>query len=197
MEKELFIFDFDGTLTCKDSLKEFIKFSVGPTGYYAGLLRMSPSLLKYVLGCIPNSIAKESLISHFFKGWDKDFFIVHCTKYSLEKLPNIIRPSALKFINGKKSEGHRIIVVSASMKAWLEPWCFNNGLELISTQLEVVNGKITGRFATKNCYGEEKAKRIREKVDLNLYTNIHVFGDSAGDHEMLALATHSYYKYFK
>jgi hypothetical protein len=67
----------------------------------------------------------------------------------------------------------------------------------ISTKLEVKNGVLTGRFSTLNCNGQEKVIRIKEKYDLIIYDEIHVFGNSKGDFPMLDLGTHKYYKYFK
>jgi HAD superfamily phosphoserine phosphatase-like hydrolase len=100
-------------------------------------------------------------------------------------------------IHWHQKEGHRIVIVSASMKCWLDAWCKNNHIELISTKLEVIDGKLSGKFATKNCHGIEKANRIREMFDLGNYDHIYAYGDSSGDREMLALADESFYKPFR
>jgi phosphoserine phosphatase len=71
------------------------------------------------------------------------------------------------------------------------------GLELISTELEVINGKLTGNFSTPNCNGKEKVRRIKEKYNLSKYDEIHVFGNSKGDFPMLSLGTHKYFRFFK
>ena len=60
----------------------------------------------------------------------------------------------------------KVVVVSASMEAWLKCWCKENGVELLGTKLQVEKSKITGRFSSKNCYGLEKAHRIKEKYNL-------------------------------
>ena len=61
------IFDFDGTVTTKDTLLEFIKFVRGPVSFYAGFLRYAPQLLAYKLGLYPNWKVKQQIFSHFFK----------------------------------------------------------------------------------------------------------------------------------
>ena len=71
---------------------------------------------------------------------------------------------------------------------WLKPWCDKNELELIATKLKIKNGFVTGRFQTKNCYGIEKAVRVREIYDLDDYDHIYAYGDSRGDRELLELA---------
>ena len=87
-----------------------------------------------------------------------------------------------------------MVVVSASIDSWLQKWCDYYQIELIATQLEFKNGKLTGRFATKNCYGIEKVNRIKAQFDLTKFEHIYAYGDSAGDKEMLAISTHPHYK---
>ena len=79
-----------------------------------------------------------------------------------------------------------------------------------NAQIEVVEGKLTGRFKSNNCYGAEKVCRITEALsasqtadtgdktflDRSLY-EIEAFGDSRGDKEMLAFADQGHYKPFR
>lgn len=96
-----------------------------------------------------------------------------------------------------QNEGHDVVIVSASMAEWLQPWCDQNSIVLISTRLEVKEGRLTGRFATKNCYGPEKANRVKAAYDLSRYDHIFAYGDSRGDRELLALADEPFYKPFR
>jgi HAD superfamily phosphoserine phosphatase-like hydrolase len=89
------------------------------------------------------------------------------------------------------------VVVSASVECWLGPWCDKNGLDLIGTQLEIKDNRVTGKLLSKNCYGKEKVNRIRERYDLNSFDFIYAYGDSRGDDEMLELAQEKYYKPFR
>jgi len=95
------------------------------------------------------------------------------------------------------NEDSKVVIVSASISNYLKPWCDEMGFDLIPTELEVIDGKLTGRFSTPNCNGKEKVRRIKEKYNLSEYNEIHVFGNSKGDLPMLELATHKYYKFFK
>jgi phosphatidylglycerophosphatase C len=61
-------FDFDGTITTKDTLAELLKFQKGKFKYYVGLVFLSPALILYKLGLISNHRAKEILLEFFFKG---------------------------------------------------------------------------------------------------------------------------------
>lgn len=194
---QLALFDFDGTISSKDSLGDFIQYALGKPIYYTGLLKLSPVLIAYGLGFIPNDIAKEKLISHFFKGWNAAAFEKLASQYSVEQIDKIIRPEALKKINWHQQQGHKIVIVSASLECWLKAWCEKNGIELIATQLEVINGKLSGKFASKNCHGAEKVQRINKAYHLDRYDYIYAYGDSQGDKELLALANESFYKPFR
>ena len=195
--KILVLFDFDGTITSKDSLIEFLKFYLGSFRYYVGLFFLSPVLISYKLKLISNHVAKEKLISHFFKGVDSDVFYDISNKYSTEEIDKIVRLKALEKINWHKEKGHEIIVVSASLKCWLLGWCKKNKLEILATEIEVKNNRLTGNFSTKNCYGIEKINRIKEKYNLKNYKLIYAYGDSEGDKEMLSLAHKKYYRPFR
>ncbi len=194
---KLVLFDFDGTITTKDSLVDFIQYAVGKSTYYVGLLKLSPMLVAYTFKLIPNHIAKEKLIAHFFKGWDTDRFQKLAEQYSSEQINKIIRPKAIEKIKWHQEQGHKVVIVSASIECWLEAWCDIQNIELISTQLEMGDNKLTGKFATKNCYGIEKANRVLNAYNINDYEYICAYGDSRGDRELLALADASFYKPFR
>ena len=184
----LALFDFDGTITKDDSLLKFLRFAVGDVKFIIGLFFLSPILVLYKLKLIPNYKAKQRMLSWFLKGYSEDEFRKIANEYSLNYIDKIVRPKAMQKIAWHKEQGHKIVVVSASMECWLKPWCDKNELELIATKLEIKNGIVTGRFKTKNCYGIEKAVRVREIYNLDDYDHIYAYGDSRGDTELLELA---------
>ena len=67
-------FDFDGTITTKDTLLEFIKFTKGTPSFLTGFLLNSPYLVAYKLNLIPNQRAKEKVMQYFFKNTPLDEF---------------------------------------------------------------------------------------------------------------------------
>jgi HAD superfamily hydrolase (TIGR01490 family) len=190
------LFDFDGTVTTKDTLADFIKYAVGKPTYYMGLIALIPMLTAYKLTLIPNYTAKEKLIAYFFKDWETDRFKKQAEQYSLTQIDKILRPKAIERIRWHQQQGHKVVIVSASIECWLKAWCEKNNIDLISTRLESKNNKLTGKFAGKNCYGVEKVNRVTEIYDLSQYAHIYVYGDSRGDRELLALADKSFYKLF-
>ena len=193
----LSLFDFDGTITTDDSLIKFIRYTVGDIQTAWGMLLLSPMLITYKLKLIPNYKAKQRMLSYFFKGIDERQFQKVAKEYSLNHIDTILRPKAIEKIAWHKEQGHTIVIVSASIECWLKPWCDKNGLDIISTKIEIKDGVVTGKLLTKNCYGIEKVNRIKEKYNLSDYDHIYAYGDSRGDKELLALADESFYKPFR
>jgi HAD superfamily hydrolase (TIGR01490 family) len=197
MNKKLVLFDFDGTITTKDTLLEFLIFYKGFASFLWGMFLLSPVLISYLLKIIPNWKGKEIVLSYFLGGAPADHFNKRCREFSEEILPKLIRPGALKAINEYKAQGAMVAVVSASAENWVAPWCEKNGLICLATQLELHDEKITGKLCSANCYGPEKVKRIRQYFLLSDFDEIIAYGDSSGDREMFAIAHQQFYKPFR
>lgn len=190
-------FDFDGTITTDDSFLKFIRFVVGDFKFLLGVIMLSPILIAYKLKLIPNYTAKQKMLSWFFRGLPEREFKNIAQQYSLNHIDKMLRPKAMERIDYHKQKGDKVVLVSASVECWLEPWCRKNDVELIATKLEFHNAAITGNLLTKNCFGIEKVNRIKEKYNLDEFNYIYVYGDSRGDKEMLELADEKYYKPFR
>jgi HAD superfamily hydrolase (TIGR01490 family) len=197
MLQKLAFFDFDGTITTDDSLIKFIRFVIGDVNTMWGMILLSPMLITYKLKLIPNYKAKQMMLSYYFKGMDEQQFQKAAEEYSLKHIDTILRSKAMEKITWHKEQGHAVVIVSASIECWLKPWCDQNGLDLIATKIEIIDGYITGKLLSKNCYGIEKANRVNAVYNLNDYDYIYAYGDSRGDKELLALADESFYKPFR
>lgn len=196
MKKRLVLFDFDGTITTKDTFIEFIKFYHGTAKFALGFVLLSPVLVAYKLKLLANWKAKEKVLTWFFKDEPVDVFNSKCEEFTKRELPKLIRPKALKAIH-EMQQDYEIVVVSASAENWVAPWCKANNLNIIGTTLEVVDQKLTGKIKGKNCFGIEKVNRIKEKYDLVSYTEVLAYGDSSGDKEMFELAHKHFFKPFR
>jgi len=196
MEKNLALFDFDGTITSKDSLIEFIKFYHGTGKFLLGFLVLLPVLVLLKLHLIHNQKAKEIVMAYFFRSIPIQEFQAKCNLFASNVLPKIIRPGALEAIKNHRSNGDRVIIVTASFENWLKTWAKNLDAELLASQLELADGRITGKILGKNCYGQEKVNRLSGYIDLKQFTRIYAYGDSKGDREMLAIAHVPYYRKF-
>jgi phosphatidylglycerophosphatase C len=196
LNRSIAFFDFDGTITTKDTMLEFAKYSCGINRYWKGMCLLSPWLLAMKMGLLSKQAAKEKLLAYFFKNTPVEKFNADCNSFTTTIIPQLIRSNALAAIDKHKKENTDIVIVSASAENWVGPWCIQHNLKYICTKLEVRDNTITGKLAGKNCNGSEKVSRIKKEFDTAGYTNIYCYGDSKGDLPMLALATESFYKPF-
>ncbi|UPK66907.1 HAD family hydrolase [Chitinophaga filiformis] len=196
MKPAIAFFDFDGTITRRDTLFEIIRFQKGETALYTGLALLSPALVMMKLGLISKQKGKDLVLQHFFRNTPVDEFRDKCAAFCRDRLPGMIRENALQEINQHLSKGHRVVVVTASAQEWVKPWCDCIGIECIGTRLEIRNARVTGRIQGVNCNGEEKVRRIRQQYDLPVFGDIYAYGDTDGDRPMLQLATFGFFRKF-
>ncbi|CAH9018248.1 HAD family hydrolase [Candidatus Nitrosacidococcus sp. I8] len=197
MNNGIAFFDFDGTLTYRDSIADFILFSKSwPQALLGGII-LSPTLLAYGLKLQNNSLAKGKALTYFFGGMAESELICKGHQYATQRIPQILKPAGLEKIRWHQEQNHKVVIVSASIDLWLQGWTESLDMDLIATQLETVNGLITGQYVGENCYGEEKVRRIKAAYDLDNYSEIYAYGDTPGDKPMLALAHFPFYRPFK
>lgn len=189
----LVLSDFDGTITTHDSLRDFLLYAVGYKKFLIKMFPVIPWLIGYILRIADNQKVKKIVTKQFFTNFDLDEFNKKAENFALKILDRSVRPHIIDALRKHKLNGDKVIVVSASFTDYLKYWCNKEGFELISTKLEVKDNKITGEFATPNCWGAEKIRRLSELFSLNnlhdKYEKIFVYADSpnGGDKEMLEL----------
>ena len=192
--KQVVAFDFDGTLTTRDTLLAFIRYAKGTRAFLWGFLRHAHLLVLMKLGLYPNWKAKQRVFSYFFGGMSLDVFDALCQQFAADNR-HLLRPEGIQAVQQTQADGAEVLIVSASIDNWVQP--FFPSVKVVGTQIEVANGRLTGRFLTPNCYGEEKVRRI-----LALYPDRHeyhltAYGDSRGDKQLLAFADEAHYKPFR
>lgn len=197
MKNVIAFFDFDGTITTRDTLFEIIRFQKGDAAFYAGMAVLSPLLVMFKLKMISNQRMKEIVLRYFFGNMPADRFQQACNDFCRERLPAILRPKALNALAWHKAEGHVVYIVTASAENWVAPWSNTLGVPCLGSLLEVKDGRVTGLLSGRNCNGDEKVCRIKEAVHLTTYHTIYAYGDSSGDTEMLALAQHKGFRAFE
>ncbi len=202
MSSKLYCFDFDGTITHKDTLLEFIKYSKGKGKFLQAFLLHSPLLVLMKLHLYPNYKAKQKVFSYLYKGETLEEFNQQCQDFARNNLQLIREPAKTK-IRQALSEGAQVMIVSASIDNWVKPFATilskdQKEIKVLGTQIEVADNKLTGRFLSKNCYGAEKVARIKEQLNESRDNyEITAFGDSRGDKEMLEYADKGFFKPFR
>lgn len=201
MKKKLYCFDFDGTLTTSDTLLEFIKYAKGRSRFLMVFLMYSPLLVMMKLHLYPNWKAKQQIFAHLFAGMCIEKFDALCRGFA-EENQHLLRPKGITLVHEALVAGAQVFIVSASIDNWVRPF-FDirnlKGVQVLGTQIEVEDGKLTGNFKSNNCYGKEKVHRIAEALksfERSEY-EIEAFGDSRGDKEMLAFADKGHFKPFR
>lgn len=197
VKKGIAFFDFDGTITTKDTLLEFIRFCKGSFHFYLGFLLNIHYLIAFKVRLISNQTAKEKVLRYFFKGTTVEEFRSCCRSFNDSVLPGLIRKKAIEEIKKHQQKNIVVVVVSASPGNWIEKWAYDMDVQLLSSRLEVIDDKVTGRILGKNCHGPEKVRRIREAFELEQYDPVFAYGDSKGDRPMMQLASECFYKPFR
>ena len=190
--------DFDGTLTTRDTLLVFIRYTQGMRAFVIGFLRHAHLLVLMKLGLYPNWKVKQRIFSYYFKGMTIDVFDALCRRFAA-KNHQLLRPEGIKTLQQAQADGAEVVIISASIDNWVCPFFTVHlpHVKIVGTQVEVSNRRLTGRFLTPNCYGKEKVNRL-----LALYPDRHeyqltAYGDSRGDKELLAFADEAHYKPFR
>ncbi len=196
--KAIAFFDFDGTITNRDIFWDYTFFRLKNGLSVLKVIYAIPDFALYLTKVLNNEQAKQSIFSKLFKNESLDVFNHSVEKYYQSNLNKRIKKDALDRINWHKNSNQTVCLVSANFDLILQKFAKDNQMQLISTQIQVENNLITGQFATRNCYGEEKTVRIKAAFpNLNSYSRIYAYGDSKGDLQMLDLATEKFYRFFK
>lgn len=195
--KVLALFDFDGTITYRDSFLVFIKFYWGALAFWKGFLWLMPWVIAFKLKLINNQALKEKVLRYFFQGQSMEVFQQKANAFAEQIIPAMLRPQAIAQLRAHLEAGHLVCIVSASIENYLQAWAEKEGFDLLATRLVHQNGTITGQIAGKNCQGAAKLEFIRQRFDLDKYTTIYAYGDTPGDLPMLALAQERHYKPFR
>lgn len=191
------VFDFDGTLTTKDSFFRFLYFISVDNQFYWRMLRTIPAFTSYGMGIIDNHTAKEQVIKIFLKGVSEVRLKEASVHYAEKIIPLSMREEAIKKVKWHQSRQHKIIVVSASLESYLEPWCRMMNINyLAGTKLEYINGVVSGKISGKNCQGIEKVNRLKQILGREGKHKIYAYGNSAGDKALLAMADVAYFRKF-
>ncbi len=189
-------FDFDGTITTKDSFLEFVKFTHGKRKAYTKLFANTISILKFYTNNLNAQTLKEQLLTAFFKGISVEDFNNYCEAFCEKQLIHMLNTEALDKIKWHQKEKHQVYIVSASIFSWIEPWAKKNNIITIATELEIIDHKITGKLKTKNCKGQEKVNRILKTINIQNVTHSYGYGDSDGDKELLDFVDEPFYRRF-
>lgn len=195
MMKKLYCFDFDGTITYKDTMFMYLRF-YDPARFRMQFLRHVPLFILLKLKLAETEKVKKSFIGSILKGQTQEKIEKKAQQFFEQHYPKIVRENALDFIQNMDRESTKSLLVTASLDIWAKPFAEALQMQLVATKAEFRNGIFTGNFIGKNCNGKEKLVRIQEEIHDSKFDKIIAFGDTSGDKYMLKWANEGHYQFF-
>jgi HAD superfamily hydrolase (TIGR01490 family) len=191
-------FDFDGTLTTRDTLFPFLLQVAGPLKFSLKLITLLPTLTLYALGLLRNDVAKVIVLRRFLANMQMADLQQQALQFAENKLPTLLRNEAMQRLAWHKQQGHRCIVVSASLENYLRPWANTVGFnDILCSRLEPLEGdRTSGNLLGQNCFGPEKMRRLQALLGQREGYILYAYGDSRGDKELLSASDYPFYKSF-
>jgi phosphatidylglycerophosphatase C len=190
-------FDFDGTLTFKDSYTAFLKWRAGPVRYAAGMVKLAPEALTYLAHRDRGRI-KAAATKEFLHGVPRRQLEEEAKAFAKAHAQSLLRADAVATWRWWRAKGATTVIVTASPDVVVAPFARALGAAaLLGTQLAYDDDdRVTGAFACLNCRGDEKVSRLRAHFgeDVRLAA---AYGDTSGDTAMLAIAEEKGYRVFK
>lgn len=183
-------FDFDGTISRRDTFLPFLQRLCGAQRLYTAIARSGSQFGQMAVGRADRDDVKDALLLRLLAGREAGEVEEAGEVYAgFLASAGRLRPDSLARVEEHRRRGHRLVVVSASPDVYLAPLGRRLGFDaVLATRLEVrPDGRLTGRMAGPNCRGQEKVNRLEAWLDGEA-PSVFAYGDSAGDRELLARA---------
>ncbi len=194
VQKQLSIYDFDGTLYNGDSFVDFWKYTLQRK---PSVLLFLPyqliSVLLWKLGILSTEKAKEAFLS-FINLLSDEQLSLWVLRFWKEQGQRKIFAWVHEALEQDKADGLWLICISASPDFLLSPFLASLGFEhWICTQFEHSVGR-RNRILGRNCKGEQKLHRLIEwQKQHSIVPSIYkVVSDSADDLSVFAMARARY-----
>jgi len=194
-------FDLDGTLTRSDTLKPFLVRAFGWRRVAWTFLRLAPWALRVAAGSARVDDFKVRAIRRLFAGEDPARLRAVGLAHALA-VKRRLRPAALARIEWHRAQGHRLVLASASVDLYVEPLASALGFDHVAcTRLALVASasgeRYDGTLAGEDCTGAGKVRLVEAVLGPLAGCELHAYGDSRGDSELLAAARHPHWRPFR
>ncbi|MFT4075651.1 MAG: HAD-IB family hydrolase [Asticcacaulis sp.] len=194
--KKIVAFDFDGTLTSKDSFLAFLQAAKGNL-QIASALTFQPQMLLDYARTRDRGALKARLLHGLLGDISQADLEILIKAFVTRTGKSLFRPDALKTWAEHDQPDRLRVIVTASPELLVAPFGRLIGADrIIGTRLKFSEaGTLLPELTGLNCRGEEKMCRLHEAFGDGLDLEA-AYGDTAGDTEMLAAARHGHYRVF-
>jgi phosphatidylglycerophosphatase C len=196
--REIVVFDFDGTVTTRDTFALFLRYYAGTAAWLMNIVRLLPIFIAHGLKIVDRNTVKIHVIRRFFKNAPVAKLDQRADTFAKEVIPSLIRPLALKELETKKKDPESLYICSASISPYLRAWFAQQDIHnILATDLEQDGDVYTGEIKGWNVWGNGKTRRIYAEFAPNTVKIKEAYGDTRGDKEMLHAADVSHWKPFR
>ena len=192
-------FDFDGTLSRRDTLIPFLA-QVGGRGRFAQVCgRLGLAGARRDVDLRDRDGLKEQLLRELFTGRDEAELRHLGARYARDLLSDQLRPDVLSRLEDHRRAGHEVLFVSASLVYYLEPLAELLGVSgVLAVEPAQHDGRLTGELVRPNVRADQKALRLREWLGAPAAgpidaTRVWGYGNSSGDHALLEMSDHAFW----
>lgn len=191
-------FDFDGTLTYRDTLFPFLRSCVGNLNAYKKILHLLPEFLAYGLNFYSRQMIKESVLTAFLSHVSQEQLYFEGERFACQQLPKLLKPNGINKLEWHLKQGHPCFLVTANIPFQIKSWADKMGFQqIVTSRCEITaQGTLTGKLIGLNCWGPEKARRLAELLGPRENYILYAYGDSRGDKELLEMADFPFYRTF-
>lgn len=188
------LYDFDGTITSKDTtvllLVELLK--IRPLRF----VKLSWFLSRMILAnkTEVKQRYKNKAIGYLIKDLS-DAHLFGALQNFKNKVKCLYRPSIMASINKAIQNGCTVIIVTASPSFAISHCVSDLPVLVLGTEFKKKGNIFTGHLKSKNCYGKEKVNRINEWARSNnqLLKVQSAWSDHLSDFDMLSLSANRYW----
>lgn len=156
-------FDLDLTITRQGTWSRFVTFAVDSrSSIWLALPAIGLQALAYKAGFATRDSVKTRTISLLLEGRKRRELEALALDFAQEEVRSGLRQQAQSIIDAHASKGDRLIMATAAADLVAEPIAKALGFDdVISTKLKWSDDdRLLAELDGKNCYGEEKLKRI-------------------------------------
>ncbi|MEM7283699.1 MAG: HAD-IB family hydrolase [Pseudomonadota bacterium] len=190
-KKVVVVFDLDETITTIDTFPFLlIRVLAKRPSRWLKALHLPFLYGLYLMGRYDNTKLKQKATETILGGLEASE-VSEIASWIVDALvKSHLRPRAAWVLEAHRSAGHHTILATASFDFYVGDLAKRLGFEtVLCTPLIWRNGRVGSQNGLENCYGSEKARRVRQWLDQSL-ENAHIiaYSDSSADVPLFELA---------